>query len=77
MEQKISVELGDEFYTHYQWADPSARPLGPLELAEHTRGSVAEFMAGQIAPWPSTIVPIIREDMKYYSAFAKDGREFV
>lgn len=77
VEQKISVELGDEFYTHYQWADPSARPLGPLELADHTRGSVAEFMDCQIASWPSTIVPIIRDDMKYYSAFAADGREFV
>ena len=55
LDSKTSVELGVEFYNHYQWVDPSVRPLGPQELAEHLVDTRADFMIDQFWEIPGAV----------------------
>ena len=76
-EFKVSFELGQDLYEHYQWVDPTMRALGPNELFDMVMDSNASFMSEQLAPWPCTLFPRDPSDMKYNSVVTEHGREYV
>ena len=76
LSDKMSKDLGPEFYRHYQWVNPTVRVLGPKDLHTYLDTNEALFMEPNVAPWVCTLFPKDPTDVKYLSVFS-NGVEFV